>query len=108
MNWLEWALWAPILMIQNFAFTFVSRARNSGSLRRHMIASMFSNGVWFVSQMIIFSVLYQAMTGKLGWKMAVFSAVYYTTFTMTGSLLAHYWGLRTEKGIARVGAYKSA
>ena len=106
MNWLTWIYWAPVLILQNFAFTFVSRARNSGSLKRHMIAGLFSNGVWFASQIIIFSVLFQAMTGKLGWKLQLFAGVYYTIFTLTGSLLAHYWSMRTEKGLSRVGAYK--
>jgi hypothetical protein len=104
---MEWLLWAPVLVAQNFAFTFVSRARNSGSLRRHMIAAIFSNGVWFLSQIIIFSVLFQAMTGKLGWRLQIAAGIYYTVFTMAGSLLAHYWSLKTEKGLARVGAYKA-
>jgi hypothetical protein len=73
-----------------------------------MVAGVFSNGVWFASQMLIFSVLYQAMTGKLGFRLAVAAGVYYTTFTLTGSLLAHWWSLNSEKGLARVGAYKTS
>ncbi len=106
MNYQEWMLWAFILIVQNFAFTFVSRARNSGSLVRHMVASVFSNGVWFVSQIIIFSQLYAIMTGKYGIPKAIFTSIFYTAFTMLGSLLAHYWSLKSEKGKSAVGASK--
>jgi len=99
-----WLIWAPVLVAQNFAFTFVSRARNSGSLKRHMVAGIASNGVWFISQIIIFSKMFAMMTGKYGVSMAIFTAVYYTAFTLLGSLLAHYWSLKNEKGKAAVGA----
>lgn len=99
-----WIIWAPVLVAQNFAFTFVSRARNSGSLKRHMVAGIASNGVWFISQIIIFSKMFAMMTGKYGVWMAVFTAAYYTLFTLIGSLAAHYWSLSNEKGKAAVGA----
>jgi len=101
---LTWLYWAPILVAQNFAFTFVSRARNSGSLSRHMVAGLASNGVWFISQIIIFSKMFAMMTGKYGIGMAIFTALYYTLFTLVGSLVAHYWSLLNEKGKAAVGA----
>ena len=99
-----WFLWGVILIAQNFAFTFVSRARNSGSLRRHMVASFFSNGVWFVSQVLIFSQLFKIMTGAYGIPAAIGTSLYYTAFTMGGSLLAHYYSLKSEKGKSAVGA----
>ena len=105
-GYLEWALWAVILIVQNFSFTYVSRARNSGSLMRHMKASVFSNGVWFFSQMIIFGKLYKYMTGEYGFPMAMFTALFYTVFTMGGSLFAHWHSMRSEKGKAAVGASK--
>jgi hypothetical protein len=101
-----WLLWAFLLVAQNFAFTFVSRARNSGSIARHAFASVFSNGIWFASQMVIFQKMFSLMTGNGGWKLGVFTAAFYTAFTMTGSLLAHYHALRSEKGKAAVGANK--
>lgn len=103
---LTWVYWAPILVAQNFAFTFVSRARNSGSLGRHMVAGLASNGVWFLSQVIIFSKMFKMMTGDYGVWAALGTAVYYTAFTLLGSLAAHYWSLRNEKGSAVVGANK--
>jgi len=103
---MDWLLWALILVVQNFAFTFVSRARNSGHLVRHMQAAIFSNGVWFASQILIFSKLYDYITGKAGLQMAIFTGVFYTVFTVLGSIVAHYWALKTEKGKSAVGANK--
>jgi hypothetical protein len=34
---------------QNVSFTIVSRSRNRSSFTYHMIASVFSNGVWFLT-----------------------------------------------------------
>ena len=99
-----WALWAVLLISQNFAFTYVSRARNSASLSRHIKAALFSNGIWFVSQFILFGTLLELVTGKHGWGMAVFTGLYYTIFTITGSVLAHHFSLKTEKGKSAVGA----
>ena len=103
---MEWITWSLILLIQNFSFTFVSRARNSGSLTRHLVASIFSNGVWFVSQIYIFQRLFDLMTGKEGFWMGAGVAGFYTFFTVLGALTAHYWALRSEKGKGAVGANK--
>lgn len=101
-----WVLWAFILIAQNFAFTFVSRARNSGSIKRHVIAAVFSNGVWFISQTIIFSKLFEYISGKHGLLWAAAVGLYYTLFTIIGSVSAHYFSLANEKGKTAVGATK--
>jgi hypothetical protein len=99
-----WFLWALLLLAQNFAFTFVSRARNSGSLSRHMVSAVFSNGIWFCSQLFAVSAFMNILSGKYGTGRGIFAAVFYTVFTLTGSLLAHYYALNTEKGKTAVGA----
>ena len=101
-----WAAWAVLLLAQNFAFTFVSRARNSGSLKKHMIAAIFSNGIWFTGQIMAVSAFMNILSGRYGLGLALFAGVYYTTFTLVGSLAAHYHALRSEKGIGAVGANK--
>lgn len=101
-----WVVWAVILMAQNFSFTFVSRARNSGSLKRHMVAAFLSNGVWFASQVIATSAFLEILSGKFGWKMTVFAGIFYTLFTLVGSLVAHHYALNSEKGNGAVGANK--
>lgn len=93
-------------MAQNFSFTFVSRARNSGSLKRHMVAAFLSNGVWFASQVIATSAFLEILSGKFGWKMTVFAGIFYTLFTLVGSLVAHHYALNSEKGNGAVGANK--
>lgn len=37
-----------LTLVQNASFTVVSRARNSGSIAYHAIASVFSNGIWLL------------------------------------------------------------
>ncbi len=99
-----WIAWAFILVAQTFCTTMASRARNSGSLRRHMVAACMSNAVWFLSNGIIVTRLYKILTGEYGWKMAVFTGVYYVTFTLIGAVTAHHICLRTEQGKSAVGA----
>ncbi len=38
-----------LAFIQNISFTVTSRSRNRDDLRYHMIASVFSNGIWFLT-----------------------------------------------------------
>ena len=104
MSMVIWAAWAAILTIQNFSFTLVSRARNSGSPMRHVVASVFSNGVWFLSQTLIFAQMMKILNGEYGVSMAVFAGLFYTTFTVIGSVAGHYFSLKTEKGKGAVGA----
>src|SRR3990167_8487036 len=101
-----WALWPVALMWQNYAFTAVSRARNSGSLRRHMLAAIQSNGVWFLQTIFVFTAFQNILNGNYGWGLTTFAVFYYTFFTMLGSLYAHYRALRKEHGLSAVWANK--
>lgn len=101
-----WILWAAILVFQNFAFTFVSRARNSGSVLRHLKAGFLSNAVWFASQAIMLGEMFGYITGKHGMPIAFATGAFYTAFTLAGSVLAHYFALQTETGKSAVGANK--
>lgn len=94
--------WALLLILQNAAFTWVSRARNSGSLAYHALASVFSNGIWFVSQFILIAVVIKP--GMPMNEIAVAAAVYIAS-TVTGSLLMHWVSMKyLEKGKRKVGA----
>lgn len=99
-----WLVWAIFLCWQNYSFTFVSRARNSGSLKRHVIAAIQSNGVWFIQTLFAFTAFKRILEGEYGWKMSLFAVLYYTAFTMTGSIYAHYRSLKNERGKNAVGA----
>lgn len=102
----SWFIWSIVLFLQNFAFTYVSRARSSGSLLRHVKASFFSNGIWIFSQMIMLGPLFDYLQGKHGLVPQIHVALQYTFTTMAGSIAAHYWALKTEKGKSSVGASK--
>lgn len=100
-----WLLWAVLLVAQNFAFTFVSRARNSASLTRHVVAALFSNGVWFASQVVVFGQMYKILSGAYGVGQAIGVGAFYTICTIVGSVSAHKFCLATEKGKSAVGAH---
>ncbi|MCC6425674.1 MAG: hypothetical protein IT435_02515 [Phycisphaerales bacterium] len=91
------ALWPVALLgfIQNVAFTFVSRGRNSGSLGYHLVASIFSNGIYAALLFISIDQVSQAKS------MPVPFLIVYTLATMSGSIFAHWMALRLERGKAR-------
>jgi hypothetical protein len=69
-----------VTILQNASFTLVSRARNSNSLVFHAIASVFSNGIWFI---VVRQVTKEdPNTWLLG--------IVYVAGTVTGSVLMHY------------------
>lgn len=105
-GWGAWLLWPVILLMQNFAFTFVSRARSSANLWRHAKASLMSNGIWIVSQIVLLGPMYEYLTGRHGIGLQMLAEAIYTVSTMAGSLYAHHHALRTEKGKNAVGASK--
>ena len=94
--------WFLLLVVQNAAFTWVSRARNSGSLGYHAVAAVFSNGVWFASQFIMIAMV---AYGDLTSGAAVMMGVLYILGTVSGSVLMHYVSMRwLEKGKRKVAA----
>jgi hypothetical protein len=82
----------------------VSRARNSGSLRYHAVAAVFSNGVWFASQFFVVAVLSEVIAAKdVGLGLA--TALFYLLLTTVSSVGMHYFLMnKVEKGKAKVGA----
>ena len=91
MDW-TWIPWGLMLVVQNAAFTLVSRARNSNSLLYHGLASLLSNGVWFASQLILVNE-FLAIFKSGDWTRAAVAAVFYTVCTMTGSIGMHWLAL---------------
>lgn len=86
------AVWAVLLVLQNFSHTLSSRAKNSHSLAYNAIASTFSNGVWFGSQFYIVNTLVHF--NDKGWLYITGVFAYYTFFTVVGSLLSHWAAMR--------------
>ena len=102
----NWLMWAAVLFFQNISFTYVSRARSSGSLPRHLKASIFSNGIWIFSNMLMLGPMFAYLTGKHGIPSQVLSGIVYTVACVSGSLFAHYLAMKTEKGKNAVGFNK--
>lgn len=85
-------IWAILLVLQNASHTLSSRAKNSRSLAYNAVASTLSNGVWFGSQFFIVKTLV-GFTDR-GWLYIVGVFLFYTFFTVVGSLLSHWLAMR--------------
>jgi hypothetical protein len=98
---MQYLLWALLLIVQNMAFTWVSRARNSKSIGYHAIAAVFSNGVWFASQFILIGIV---ATKLHSWGEIIGAASIYIVSTVIGSVLMHHISLKyLEKGKRQIG-----
>lgn len=96
---MNWFFWGILLLLQNASFTWVSRARNSGSVMYNGVASIFSNGIWMVGQAIIVVNIAEAKTPL--WQMVLF----YTTLCTIGSMGSQWILMKyIEKGKRKVGA----
>lgn len=69
-----------VTILQNASFTLVSRARNSNSILFHGLASIASNGIWFI-------VVRQVTQDKLN---PVILGITYTAAAVIGSIGMHY------------------
>jgi len=87
----QYLAWAIFLVLQNAAFTFVSRARNSASYMLHAAAALASNGVWIAAQFISLGIIIDAIKSG-SWSQRIGVGLFYTTFTMIGSVLMHWIG----------------
>lgn len=101
--WVLLPLLAVAAFIQNMAFTAVSRSRNAGDVSYHRRCAWASNAVWFIIQVGLFGVLWQALTtGSFAKLLAV--GVTYVLATTEGSCLMMARMLKSEQGKRQVGA----
>ncbi len=96
-------LLAVVAFIQNMAFTAVSRSRNAGDVGYHRKTAWASNGIWFVTQLLIMGTIWPALTTGEFWKIACVGVVYIIA-TTEGSCLMMARLLKSEEGKRRVGA----
>ncbi|AMX93705.1 MULTISPECIES: hypothetical protein [Mesorhizobium] len=101
--WLTMLGLAGVSIVQNAAFTAVSRSRNSGDVRHHFKWAIASNGVWFVAQLFIWSTVWHAVETGNWWQIAVGGTVYVASTTF-GSVWMMARMLKTETGKQKVGA----
>ena len=89
--------------IQNMAFTFSSRSRNSGDPQHHRKAAILSNGIWFVCHILVWNQIWTALTEDQWWRLVITGMVYVAA-TTEGSVTMMKRMLKTEKGKRKVGA----
>ena len=100
-----------ISFIQNMAFTWTSRSRNSGNPKKHFFAAICSNGIWFVCNFFILfpEVLKTLENGDFGQRIIVM--LIYIMGTTLGSVvmmkinLGHWYvPFLTESEKSKVGS----
>lgn len=101
-----------IAFIQNMAFTWVSRSRQSGNPSKHAIAAIFSNSIWFVCNFfILFPEILRAVAEGTIWDRVILMVIYVAA-TVLGSVtmmkinLGHWYVpfLTEKKDKDKVGA----
>ena len=98
---MSWMWWALLLLAQNASFTWVSRARNSRSVRYHAVAALCSNGIWFLSIAVAIDKIQEAKGDP--W-LFLGTALFYTGCTVAGSIGMHHLLMtHVETGNRRVG-----
>lgn len=75
-----------LAFIQNISFSMVSRSRNRDNIRYHIIASVGSNTLWFLT-------MKQLITADMTW----YLAIPYTIGTVLGSVFGVKISMKIEK-----------
>lgn len=96
-------LLAIVSFVQNMAFTWTSRSRNSGDPDYHRYASWCSNGIWFLCQILIIKSVWEPIMRGEWWYVALSGAIYIIA-TSEGSVLMMRILLKKETGKQQVGA----
>ena len=103
MDWLLLIPLALIAYIQNMAFTASSRSRNSGDPAWHGKAALASNGVWFVTTLLVVKQIWVTLTTG-NWPLIVATGVVYVLATTAGSVRMMRILLKSERGKRKVGS----
>ena len=78
-------LLAVVSFVQNMAFTWTSRSRNSGDPNYHRYAAWSSNGIWFLCQLFVFKLIWEPLL-KGDWTFVLVGGVVYIASTTEGSV----------------------
>ena len=77
--------------VQNVAFSMVSRSRNRNNTTYHMISSLFSNTIWFLT-------MRELITGDMN--------IYILPFYVLGTILGSVTGVKVSMWVEKkIGAY---
>lgn len=94
---------AVVAFVQNMAFTWTSRSRNSGDPAYHRYAAYSSNGVYFICQIFLVKNMWEPLMSGDYLTMLVGGAVYVAA-TSEGSVAMMRFLLTKEKGKRKVGS----
>lgn len=94
---------AIVSFLQNMAFTWTSRARNSADPKYLWIASVCSNAVFFVIQVFLLASLWPALT-RGDWWTVVLTGVIYVLANSAGAVYMMRILLKVDTGRRRPGA----
>jgi len=83
-----------LTFVKNISFTIVSRSRNRGNKRYHMIAALFSNSIWFLT----FRELIQGDMNLILFIPYVIGTIAGSTYGMTISMRIEKWLGATADG----------
>jgi hypothetical protein len=93
--------------IQNMAFTWSSRSRNSGDPAYHRRAALASNSIWFVTHVFVWGQIWASLNSR-DWRLLAATGAVYVACTTEGSVRMMRILLAREKGKRRVGAQADA
>lgn len=74
-----------VSFVQNMAFTWTSRSRNSGDPNYHRYASYSSNGIYFICQIFIVSAMWKPLLDG-DWLLVILGGIVYVISTSEGSV----------------------
>ena len=103
MDWLLLIPLAVIAFILNMAFTASSRSRNSGDPVWHRKAALASNGVWFITTLMIVNQIWITLTTG-NWPLIIATGIVYVLATTEGSVRMMKILLKSESGKRKVGS----
>lgn len=76
-----------VAFVQNMAFTWVSRSRQSGNPGKHAVAAVFSNSIWFVCNFyLLFPEILRSINEGGFWERFVLMIIYVAA-TVLGSVV---------------------
>lgn len=95
-----------VSFVQNMAFIWSSRSRNSGDPNYHRLAAICSNGVWFITQIFLVNTVWKSLfsTEQIDWLSLILGAVVYIAGTTEGSVYMMKILLKKESGKRQVGS----
>lgn len=78
---LHWVYIMLLAFVQSVSFSVISRARNRNNIRYHIVASVFSNTIWFLT-------FRELVVNQMSWALLIPYMVGTTAGSVTGAKLS--------------------